>query len=420
MSIAAGLGVIGFVGAAQWNSSIARQEFITSAQRVLITQAEQAQREQERLRAEIEDAEERVQGFQEADVGSQAAREQLNEQLAVARLKTGLTRVAGPGMVLEISDSQRQVPVGESATNYIVLVDDLRDIVTALWASGAEAITISGGLTEPAPPAERLVASTSIYGAGSAILVNAVPLSPPFRIEAIGPEGLHDRFLANPSYLARVARRIDAYGLEFASEARDELTLPAFIGNTRLRWGAPLVGRRLMAARIAQVSLFVVALDHRSAPCRAAPLAGAADRAVEPVGPGALGADRDGEREEHRARRWARRAPHPDSRLRARLRGGPVGPRHQRGGAPRDHRVRGPHRGRGAGDQHHGRGLLRSDRGQRPHPGAPQRRRGGDRDRRHPDHRRARSPSSARARSRSTACRSVRPSSSAPSARRTA
>jgi uncharacterized protein YlxW (UPF0749 family) len=239
MSIAAGLGVIGFVGAAQWNSSIARQEFITSAQRVLITQAEQAQREQERLRSEIEDAEARVQGFQEADVGSQAAREELNEQLADARLKVGLTAVAGPGMVLEISDSQRPVPVGESPTNYIVLVDDLRDIVTALWASGADAISISGGLTA-GPPAERLVESTSIYGAGSAILVNAVPLSPPFRIEAIGPEGLHDRFLASPSFLARVARRIDAYGLEFASEPSDEVTLPAFIGNTRLRWGAPL------------------------------------------------------------------------------------------------------------------------------------------------------------------------------------
>jgi uncharacterized protein YlxW (UPF0749 family) len=240
MSIAAGLGVIGFVGAAQWNSSIARQEFITSAQRVLITQAEQAQREQEQLRTEIEAAEARVQSFQEADVGSQAAREELNAKLADARLKSGLTPVVGPGMVLEISDSQRQVPVGESATNYLVLVDDLRDIVTALWASGADAISISGGLTAGSPPAERLVESTSIYGAGSAILVNAVPLSPPFRVEAIGPEGLQDRFLAHPSYLARVARRIDAYGLEFASEARDELTLPAFIGNTRLRWGAPL------------------------------------------------------------------------------------------------------------------------------------------------------------------------------------
>ena len=239
ISIAAALGVIGFVGAAQWNSSLARQEFITSAQRVLITEAEQAQREQERLRAEIEVAVARVQTFQEADVGSQAARAELNQALAEARLQTGLLDVRGPGMVLEISDSLREVPVGESATNYIVLVDDLRDIVTALWASGAEAIAISGGLVEgPAP--ERLVATSSIYGAGAAILVNAVPLSPPFRIEAIGPEGLHDRFLAHPSYLARVALRIDAYGLEFASERRDELTLPDFLGNTRLRWGTAI------------------------------------------------------------------------------------------------------------------------------------------------------------------------------------
>jgi uncharacterized protein YlxW (UPF0749 family) len=239
ISVAAALAIIGFVGAAQWNSSLVRQEFITSAQRVLISEAEQEQREQERLRAEIETAEARVREFQQADEGSQATRERLNQQLADARLMTGLEAVRGPGLVLEIADSTREVPVGESATNYIVLVDDLRDIVTALWASGAEAIAISGGLSEgPAP--ERLVATTSIYGAGAAILVNAVPLSPPFRIEAIGPEGLHERFLAHPGYLARVARRIDAYGLQFASEARDEISMPEYVGNTRMRWGAPI------------------------------------------------------------------------------------------------------------------------------------------------------------------------------------
>lgn len=239
VSIATALGIIGFVGAAQWNSSLGRQEFITSAQRVLVMEAEQEQREQEQLRAEIEEAEGRVREFQEADAGSQAARDRLNQELEAARLKTGLVGISGPGMVLEIADSEREVPVGESATNYIVLVDDLRDIVTALWASGAEGITISGGLTE-GPPPERLVATSSIYGAGAAILVNAVPLSPPFRIEAVGPQGLHQRFLGHPSYLGRVAQRIEAYGLQFASEARDELTLPEFIGNTRMRWGAPL------------------------------------------------------------------------------------------------------------------------------------------------------------------------------------
>jgi len=239
ISIAAALAAIGFVGAAQWNSSLARQVFVTSAQQVLITEAEQLQRRQEDLRGQIEEAEDRVRSFQERSEGSRSEMAALNATLAEARLASGLDAVRGPGVVIEIADSTRLVPVGESPTNYLVLVDDLRDIVTALWASGAEAIPISGGAAEGGPPAERLVSTTSIYGAGSAILVNDVPLSPPYRIEAIGADGLRERFLANPSYLARVARRIDGYGLQFASEPRDELTLPAFIGNPRLRWGAP-------------------------------------------------------------------------------------------------------------------------------------------------------------------------------------
>jgi uncharacterized protein YlxW (UPF0749 family) len=239
ISIAAALAVIGFVGAAQWNSLLPRQEFVTSAQRVLVTEAEQLQRRQEALRDEIAEQEDRVRTFQERSAGSRSELDALNEALAVARLASGLDPVRGPGAVIEIADSDRPVPVGESPTNYIVLVDDIRDLVTALWASGAEAITIAGGAAEGVP-AERLVSTTSIYGVGSSILVNTAFLSPPFRIEAIGPDGLHDRFLTHPTYLARVARRIDGYGLNFASEARDELTLPEFIGNTRLRWGAPV------------------------------------------------------------------------------------------------------------------------------------------------------------------------------------
>jgi len=241
ISIGVGLAVIGFIGAAQWNSSLGRQEFITSAQRILVSEAEQLQREQEQLRAEITEAEGRLRTFQEQSEGSQTTLDALNAEVSASRLASGLTDVTGPGVVVEIADSLRPVPEGERPTDYIVLVDDLRDIVTALWASGAEAITIAGGSAEGVSTnPERLVATSSIYGVGSTILVNTAFLSPPFRIEAIGPEGLHDRFLAHPSYLGRVAQRIEVYGLQFASEARDELTLPAFVGNTRLRWGAPV------------------------------------------------------------------------------------------------------------------------------------------------------------------------------------
>jgi len=230
VSIAGALAVTGFVGAAQWNSSLQREAFTSSAQQVLAAQVLELESEQDDLRRQIGEAEAEVQRFQEESTSSSAALAQLNERLEAARLASGLAALRGPGAVIEIADSQRVVPPGENPSNFIVLVDDLRDIVTALWASGAEAVAING---------ERLVATSSIYGVGASVLVNTSFLSPPFRIQAIGPEGLLDRFLQNEAFRGRVAQRIDFFGLEFATEPSDELRLPAFIGNTRFRWAVP-------------------------------------------------------------------------------------------------------------------------------------------------------------------------------------
>jgi uncharacterized protein YlxW (UPF0749 family) len=230
LSIAGALGIVGFVGTAQWNGSLARQQFTTSAQQVLAGQVVALEDEQKTLRDQLGTAEDQVQQFQTESAGSQTALAELNKELAAARLAAGLTKVTGPGVVAEIADSKLQVPEGENPANYIVLVDDLRDIVTALWASGAEAIAING---------ERLVSTSSIYGVGASILVNTAFLAPPFRVEAIGPDGLMQRFLGNQAYLGRVAHRIDAFGLEFATQAQGDLSLPAFVGNTRFRWAVP-------------------------------------------------------------------------------------------------------------------------------------------------------------------------------------
>jgi uncharacterized protein YlxW (UPF0749 family) len=230
VSIAVALAVVGFVGAIQWNSSLAREEFTTSAQQFLSNEVVQLESEQRDLRSQIAQAEEEVRRFQEESTSSSVALEALNQRLAAARLDVGLTAVRGPGVIVEIADSKRVVPVGENPASFIVLVDDLRDIVTALWASGADAISING---------ERLVATTSIYSVGASVLVNTAFLSPPFRIEAIGTEGLLDRFQTNPAFLGRVAHRIDFFGLEFASQVSGELTLPAFVGTTRFRWAVP-------------------------------------------------------------------------------------------------------------------------------------------------------------------------------------
>lgn len=230
VSIAGALAVIGFVGYAQWNGSPERVQFATSVQQVLAAQVTELEQEQADLREQIAAAEAEVLTFQASSTTSSSALADLNRRLEGARLAAGLSAMTGPGAVIEIADSKRVVPEGDNPANFIVLVDDLRDIVTALWAEGAEAVTING---------ERLVATSSIYGVGASVLVNTAFFSPPFRIEAIGPEGLLERFSSNPAFQGRVAQRIEVFGLEFATASEDQLELAAFVGNTRFRWAVP-------------------------------------------------------------------------------------------------------------------------------------------------------------------------------------
>ncbi|MBA3687990.1 MAG: DUF881 domain-containing protein [Chloroflexi bacterium] len=230
ISIAGALAVIGFVGYAQWNGSPERVQFATSVQQVLADQVSKLEAEQGDLRAQLVAAEAQVLDFQKASTTSSSALADVNLRLEEVRLAVGLTPLRGPGVIIEIADSKRVIPDGENPANYIVLVDDLRDIAVALWSSGAEAITING---------ERIVATSSIYGVGASVLVNTAFLSPPFRIEAIGAEGLLDQFQTSPAFLGRVAQRIEVFGLEFASQAPDSLQLAAFVGNTRFRWAVP-------------------------------------------------------------------------------------------------------------------------------------------------------------------------------------
>ena len=100
LSIGLALAVIGFAAAAQWKSSVARQEYTTSAQQVLAAQVVGLEQEQRTLRDQLADAERQVQGFQTATAGSQTTLAGLNRQLALARLAAGLTKVSGPGVVI--------------------------------------------------------------------------------------------------------------------------------------------------------------------------------------------------------------------------------------------------------------------------------------------------------------------------------
>lgn len=144
---------------------------------------------------------------------------------------TGLGRVRGDGVVVQVADAPTEpnAVTGAGDTNLGRVLDrDLQDIANALWAAGAEAISING---------QRLTATSTIRAAGSAILVDFRPITSPYEVSAIGPDEMERRF--RDSAAARLLRSVSAeHGMSFGVRGVEDLTLPA-AGEPQLRYAQP-------------------------------------------------------------------------------------------------------------------------------------------------------------------------------------
>jgi uncharacterized protein YlxW (UPF0749 family) len=170
----------------------------------------------ERLRAQVAVERSQVLG---ADTQGQAA----DAEVARLELATGATAVHGPGLVVTLDDAP-DAGTGTTASrggqpgDGRIYDRDLQDVVNALWAAGAEAVSING---------QRLTALTAIRSAGEAILVDFRPLAPPYALRAIGDvDTLQTRFVDSET-----ARRFQTwtslYGIGFDVARAPELRLPA-------------------------------------------------------------------------------------------------------------------------------------------------------------------------------------------------
>ncbi|APX31890.1 hypothetical protein BH708_03190 [Brachybacterium sp. P6-10-X1] len=166
---------------------------------------------QETLEGEIADAQAAV--LDGTDAGASA---RLHAYEAAG---TGAART-GPGVVLTVKDSA-PLPAGPGVTEGSVnrVTDgDLQIAVNGLWAAGAEAIAVNG---------QRLSATSAIRTAGSAVLVDFRPLSPPYEITALGdPEELREGVDAGETgqYLSEISTR---FGIRLSWDSAEELTVPA-------------------------------------------------------------------------------------------------------------------------------------------------------------------------------------------------
>jgi uncharacterized protein YlxW (UPF0749 family) len=137
---------------------------------------------------------------------------------------TGASPVTGPGLEVVLNDAAgaggpaSTDPRQNSSNESRVLDVDLQHAANGLWAAGAEAIAING---------QRLTALSAIRTAGSAIMVDFRPLSPPYTLQAIGdPKSMAAKFAdgADGRYLFALKSQ---YGIGFTTNTKSKLNLPA-------------------------------------------------------------------------------------------------------------------------------------------------------------------------------------------------
>lgn len=94
--------------------------------------------------------------------------------------ETGLEPATGEGVRVTLEDAPRRVEVPGLDPNYLVVhQQDIQAYVNALWAGGARAVTLQG---------QRLISTTGIRCVGNTVVLDGIPYSPPYVIEAVGEQ----------------------------------------------------------------------------------------------------------------------------------------------------------------------------------------------------------------------------------------
>lgn len=191
-----------------------RSERNASLQDLVAAQAltnESLREEAESLRGDVE----RLSNQQGVDDG-------LAASVVAAGRDASTLPVAGPGVRVVLTDAPPEVrPAGVDDDALIVHQQDIQAVVNALWAAGAEAMTIQG---------QRVISTTGIKCVGNSVVLHGVPYAPPYVIEAIGPTEAMEVSLDNSRAVQIYLQYVDAYGLGFAQTSFDRAEFPAFVG----------------------------------------------------------------------------------------------------------------------------------------------------------------------------------------------
>ncbi len=219
---------LGFLVAAQLASEGPRIRYTSQERTPLVETARDLQAQQDGLKQQILELRAAIQDFEAAGQGGAAITRQLNSDLENARIAAGLVAMTGPGIVLQLSDSDAAIPPDGSQRDYLVSGQDVLTVVEELWLAGAEGIAVNG---------ERIAVATAIVDIGGSVLVNSAYIAAPYQISAIGPPDMFDRLTRSAGFVDFIRARSETFGIGVSYAVPEAVDLPAYAGSVLLRYG---------------------------------------------------------------------------------------------------------------------------------------------------------------------------------------
>ncbi|MET7751728.1 DUF881 domain-containing protein [Micromonospora sp. NPDC005367] len=163
-------------------------------------------------------------------LGAQDGPIKAQQDRAAGSLETaGFTALTGVGLTVELNDAPRRndqrLPKGASNDDLVVHQGDVQAVVNALWAGGAEAMSIMN---------VRVLATSAVRCVGNTLLLHGRVYSPPFKIVAIGDPASLQQALAGSEGVRLFRDAVEHYQLGYR-ESVSTVTVPAFEDSTGLR-----------------------------------------------------------------------------------------------------------------------------------------------------------------------------------------
>lgn len=156
------------------------------------------------------------------------------ERAAELGADAGLDAVHGPGLVVTLSDAQRDAngrfPRDASPDDLVVHQQDIQAVLNALWSAGAEAIQMQD---------QRIIGTSAPRCVGNTLLLNGRTYSPPYTVTAIGDAPAMQAALADAPLVTLYKQYVVRFGLGYSEDVRADVGVAAYTEPVRMRYAEP-------------------------------------------------------------------------------------------------------------------------------------------------------------------------------------